>query len=91
MNEAETRAELIDPALKDAGWGIVEESRNLRERNCQISKGRLQGGGKRANPEIADYILVYRNTKVAVIEAKKRDLPLTEGINDGFLTPFRVK
>jgi type I restriction enzyme R subunit len=80
MNEAETRAELIDPALKEAGWGVVAESRILRERNCQISKGRLQGGGKRANPEIADYILVYRNTKVAVIEAKKRDLPLTEGV-----------
>jgi len=24
MNEAETRAELIDPRLKDAGWGVVE-------------------------------------------------------------------
>ncbi len=23
MNEAETRAELIDPALKAAGWGVV--------------------------------------------------------------------
>ncbi len=80
MNEAETRAELIDPALKEAGWGVVAESRILRERNCQISKGRLQGGGKRGNPEIADYILVYRNTKIAVIEAKKRDLPLTEGL-----------
>jgi Holliday junction resolvasome RuvABC endonuclease subunit len=27
MNEAETRAELIDPALRDAGWGVVEGSR----------------------------------------------------------------
>jgi len=27
MNEAETRAEHIDPALKAAGWGIVEGSR----------------------------------------------------------------
>jgi hypothetical protein len=26
MNEAETRAELIDPALKAAGWGMVEGS-----------------------------------------------------------------
>jgi len=25
MNEAETRAEHIDPALKAAGWGVVEE------------------------------------------------------------------
>jgi len=27
MNEAETRAELIDPVLKDAGWSIIEGSR----------------------------------------------------------------
>jgi type I site-specific restriction endonuclease len=31
MNEAETRAELIDPALKAAGWGVVEASRVRRE------------------------------------------------------------
>ena len=80
MNEAETRAELIDPALKNAGWGEVEGSRVLRERNCKITDGRLQGAGQRSKPEIADYILVYRNTKLAVIEAKKRDLPLTEGV-----------
>jgi type I site-specific restriction endonuclease len=24
VNEAETRAELIDPALKTAGWGVIE-------------------------------------------------------------------
>lgn len=82
MNEAETRAELIDPALKDAGWGVVDGSRILRERNClsQISPGRLIGAGRRAKPEIADYILVYQNTKLAVIEAKKKDLPLTQGV-----------
>ena len=32
MNEAETRAEHIDPALKAAGWGVVEGSRVLRAR-----------------------------------------------------------
>lgn len=80
MNEAETRAELIDPALQSAGWGVVESSRVLRERNCQITDGRLQGAGQRSKPEIEDYILVYRNTKLAVVEAKKRDLPLTEGV-----------
>ena len=31
MNEAETRAELIDPALKEAGWGVMEASR-VRDR-----------------------------------------------------------
>ncbi|MCO5069034.1 MAG: hypothetical protein M9910_10200 [Kiritimatiellae bacterium] len=30
MNEAETRAAHIDPALKAAGWGVVEGSRILR-------------------------------------------------------------
>jgi type I restriction enzyme, R subunit len=82
MNEAETRAEHIDPALKAAGWGVVEGSRVLREHG--ITLGRLQGsGGKgaRAKAEIADYVLVYRNTKLAVIEAKAWDKPHTEGVD----------
>ena len=78
MNEAETRAELIDPALREAGWGVVEGSQIYRERRCRISAGRLIGSGKRAKPEIADYILVYNNKKLAVIEAKRRDAPDTE-------------
>ena len=64
MNEAETRAELIDPALKAAGWGVVESSRVRRE---VITLGRLQGGGVRAAQDIADYVLTYRNHKLAVI------------------------
>ena len=43
-NEAETRAELIDPALKTAGWGVVDGSRVRRE---VITLGRLQGAGTR--------------------------------------------
>ena len=78
MNEAETRAEHIDPALKAAGWGVLEGSRILREHG--ITQGRLQGGGKRAKAEIADYVLVYRNTKLATIEAKAWDKPYTEGV-----------
>jgi type I restriction enzyme R subunit len=30
LNEAETRAEHIDPALAAAGWGVVEGSRIRR-------------------------------------------------------------
>jgi len=83
MNEAETRAELIDPVLKAAGWGMVEASRVRRE---LITLGRLQGARKRAAEDIADYVLTYRNHKLAVIEklavivAKRRDLPDTEGV-----------
>ena len=84
MNEAETRAEHIDPALKAAGWGVVEGSRVLREYG--ITLGRLQPGaggtgqGRRARAEIADYVLVYRNTKLAVVEAKAWAQAHTEGV-----------
>jgi type I restriction enzyme R subunit len=78
MNEAETRAEHIDPALKAAGWGVVDGSRILREH--AITQGRLQGGGQRSRAEIADYVLVYRNTKLAVVEAKAWHKPYTEGV-----------
>lgn len=78
MNEAETRAELIDPLLKEAGWGVIEGTKILREHH--ITQGRILTGGLRAKPEIADYILVYNNQKVAVIEAKKADDTYTEGL-----------
>ncbi len=78
MNEAETRAEHIDPALKAAGWGVVEGSRVLRE--YPITLGRIEGQGKRGKALTADYVLVHRNTKLAVIEAKAWGKPLTEGV-----------
>ena len=38
MNEAETRAEYIDPKLKASGWGIVEGSKVLREFRITLGK-----------------------------------------------------
>jgi type I restriction enzyme, R subunit len=78
MNEAETRAEYIDPALKAAGWGVVDGSRIRR--NYAISPGRIEGLGRRGYPLFADYVLEYRNTKLAIVEAKARDKGLTEGV-----------
>ncbi len=78
MNEAETRADYIDPALKEAGWGVVEGSRIRRE--YPLTLGRLEGGGRRGNPLKVDYVLIYRNTKLAVVEAKMWSRPLTEGV-----------
>jgi len=81
MNEAETRAELIDPQLKASGWGVVEGSKVLRERDvCKITEGRIQIGGGRKNPLIADYILAYQGFKLAVVEAKSADLAVGEGV-----------
>ena len=78
MNEADTRAEYIEPALRAAGWGVVDGSRILRE--YPITLGRLEGQGRRSKPLLADYVLVYRNRKLAVVEAKAWAKPLTEGL-----------
>ena len=78
MNEAETRSELIDPLLVAAGWGVVEGSRIRRE--FPIAPGRIEGGGCRGKSLSADYVLSYRNTALAVVEAKADGLPLTEGV-----------
>jgi type I restriction enzyme R subunit len=78
MNEAETRAELIDPKLKACGWGIVEGSKILREYN--ITAGKIQTGGGRSKKIIADYVLVYKGIKLAVVEAKSDDLGVGEGV-----------
>jgi type I restriction enzyme R subunit len=78
MNEAETRAEHIDPALEAAGWGVVEGSRIRRE--YTITQGRLEGQGRRGKALTADYVLIYRNHKLAVVEAKAWDLPISEGV-----------
>ena len=76
-NEAKTRLELIDPALREAGWGVVERSKINPEEICP---GRILGGGRRASGEIADYVLIYRGKKIAVVEAKKYSAEDTEGL-----------
>ncbi len=78
MNESETRAEYIDPKLKASGWGEIEGSKVLRE--FRITDGKILTGGTRSKPEIADYILIYKNRKIGVIEAKAENLPVTEGV-----------
>ncbi len=43
---------------------MVEGSKILREH--RITQGRIEGHGRRGKAEIADYVLVYRNTKQQV-------------------------
>src|SRR4051812_1957901 len=79
MNEYETRSEHITPALKAAGWGVVEGSKI--EYEFEVTKGRIMGAGKPKGPKlISDYVLVYRGRKLAVMEAKTWDEELTEGV-----------
>jgi len=92
MNEAETRAELIDPRLKECGWGVVEGSKVLRERNvCKITDGKIERSGARGKPLIADYILVYKGIKLAVIEAKSDELGVGEGVAQAKLYADKLK
>ncbi len=78
MNEAETRAELIDPKLKEAGWGTVEGSKVMRE--FHISPGKIRSGAERRSEAVADYILVYKGRKLAVIEAKSSHKVIGDGV-----------
>lgn len=78
MNEAETRAEYIDPKLKASGWGEIEGSKVLRE--FRITDGKIQTGGVRGKPEIADYVLVYKNRKIGIVEAKAEGLTAADGV-----------
>ena len=78
MNETETRAELIDPALRAAGWGVVEGSRIRMD--FPINKGRLIGHGQRSRPDKADYVLQYKNRNLAIVEAKATTKYYTEGV-----------
>jgi len=56
MNEAETRAERIDPALKAAGWGVVEGSKILRE--YPITPGRIEGHRRRGENRSGTFFCV---------------------------------
>ncbi len=78
MNETQTRAELIDPALIAAGWSKVEGSRIKREHS--ITQGRKLGNGKRTKPLSADYVLIYKNRILAVVEAKADTKYYTDGV-----------
>ena len=89
MNEAETRAELIDPLLLERGWGVTPGSKVYRE--FKITDSKLRAGGKRGARLIADYILSFKNLKLAVVEAKSSDLPVGEGIAQAKLYADKLK
>ena len=75
--EADTRANRIDPVLREAGWNVVEGSQINRE---VIAPGRILAGGERANAMSADYVLSFKGRKLAVIEAKRAGLGQTDGV-----------
>jgi type I restriction enzyme R subunit len=78
MNEADTRAEVIDVQLREAGWGVDAGSRIQRE--YPINAGEIRVGGIRSGQMKADYILSYKNRMLAVVEAKSDEVEVGEGV-----------
>jgi type I restriction enzyme R subunit len=82
MTEAQTRRELIDPALTAAGWDTSPHSVTPEE---AVTDGRIiplgQKKAKRGPQLFADYVLRYnRDFKIAVVEAKKKGVPADVGL-----------
>lgn len=77
MNESDTRLHKIDPKLKTAGWGVTEGSRITTE--YTFTKGKISRTQK-GKPKRADYLLIYKGVKLAVVEAKSDELSYSEGV-----------
>lgn len=80
MNEATTRRELIDPKLKECKWGRNETLGSEVVAEYVFTDGRLIGAGQRGKQKKADYILAYKNQKLAIVEAKAEDKEVTDGL-----------
>lgn len=74
--EADTRAERIDPVLAAAGWG----QNGSRVRREVICPGRIQSGGTRGRGLSADYVLIHKGQKLAVLEAKRAGISHRNGV-----------
>ncbi|SFL57307.1 EcoAI/FtnUII family type I restriction enzme subunit R [Shimia aestuarii] len=74
--EADTRAERIDPVLAAAGWG----QNGSKVRREVICPGRIQSGGTRGRGLSADYVLIHKGQKLAVLEAKRAGLSHRDGV-----------
>eukprot|EP00438_Fugacium_kawagutii_P002421 Skav225967 [mRNA] locus=scaffold7540:10333:12689:+ [translate_table: standard] len=74
--EADTRAERIDPVLAAAGWG----RNGSKVRREVICPGRIQSGGTRGKGLSADYVLIHKGQKLAVLEAKRAGVSHRNGV-----------
>ncbi len=78
-NENQTCRELIEPALKNAGWAW--------EREVVIGPGRVNLAGESMYDEtqqiVADYVLRYSSMPLAILEAKAEDEAAADGMQQG--------
>ena len=79
MGEGDTRLNYIDVDLRKANWISLDLGSRIHT-EYPITPGRIEGHGRRGAPLRADYVLEYKNRKLAVVEAKKYDLHISEGV-----------
>lgn len=85
-SESDTRSKLIDPSIKDSGW---LESNIVRE--YYFTDGRKLIGGKRGKRYFVDYMLTYKNTNLAIIEAKSESKDPLDGLQQSINYAQRLK
>lgn len=85
-SESDTRSKLIDPKLKDSNWG---ENHIVRE--YYFTDGRKLIGNKRGKRYFVDYLLSYKNTNLAIIEAKAEDKDPLDGLQQSINYAQKLK
>jgi len=85
-SESDTRSKLIDPSLKKSAW---LESNIVRE--YYFTDGRKLIGGKRGKRYFVDYLLTYKNTNLAIIEAKAESKDPLDGLQQSINYAQRLK
>ncbi|MFZ1242123.1 MAG: DEAD/DEAH box helicase family protein, partial [Anaerolineae bacterium] len=85
LNEADTRAQLIDPRLNTAGWTRSQVTREHYYRtDWAYTAGKIVLRGDRAErlpPKRVDYLLRYTDSlPIAVMEAKEEGKPAVAGL-----------
>jgi type I restriction enzyme R subunit len=82
MNEAQTRKEIIDKQLQEAGWNINDQTQVISEFDIKVDLP--EGVSEPLTPyqghQFSDYVLLGKNGKpLAVVEAKKASVDANIG------------
>lgn len=85
-SESDTRSKLIDPRIKGSDW---LESNIVREH--YFTDGRKLIGGKRGKRYFVDYLLTYKNTNLAIIEAKAESKDPLDGLQQSINYAERLR
>ena len=83
LSEADIRTKFITPAIKNAGWDVLNQ---VREEfpftdGRIIVRGRMVARGKK---KVADYVLYHKpNIPIAVVESKDNTHTIGAGMQQG--------